>query len=189
MVNEDEYDYSATRPFLEPLTFWPGPDPFITEMEALYGTLWQFKSVIDSWTFGVNRFKDYVFLRHKVKGTGMYVTWNVKEKVALIEYHQKEYVVITLQAIDDKGEECRHTHSIVCHEEDDRAVFDFQELIRSLQEGGKDALATEISSQFSPWVKNDAGSMARRINLLFRKLEKHAMLNVEKPNPSIRQSS
>jgi len=38
--------------------------------------------------------------------------------VAIVEYHQKSYIVIMLQAMNDDGEEIKHTHSIICYEDD-----------------------------------------------------------------------
>jgi len=60
-------------------------------------------------------------------------------------------------------------------------MFNLEKLVRSFQKGNIEALANEINGQFHLWVRNDVGSKARRTNLLFESLEKHAMTNVEKP--------
>jgi len=73
MEPSSEYDYLATSPFIEPFNKWLGEEPFITDMPELYGELWQFESVVESWTFGVNRTKDYIFLRHRVKDFGVFM--------------------------------------------------------------------------------------------------------------------
>jgi len=78
----------------------------------------------------------------------MYVTWNLNKKVALVEHHQKSYIVITLYAINDDGEELKYNYSIIYLEYDLRVVFDLEELVRSLQEGNMEALAHKINHQF-----------------------------------------
>ena len=156
MAEGEEYDYSAIAPFLEPFNKWVQPEPFFTESEELYGKLWQCKAVVESWTFGVKRFKKYVFLRYKVKDSTTYLNWNLNEKVALIENHQKNYMVITLLAHTNDGESIKHSHSIVCHEDDHCGIFDFYTLITDLQSASLNDIADEFTQKFSSWTRKDA---------------------------------
>jgi len=57
---------------------------------------------------------------------------NLNKKLALVENHQKNFVIIMLQAMNDDGEESRYIYSIICHEDDTRAFFNLEELIKSL---------------------------------------------------------
>ena len=185
MAGEEDYDYSATLPFVEAFTGWARDEPFITDMPETYGKLWQFKSCVNSWSFGVNRFKDYVFLRHRVNGTTLYVNWNLNEKISLVECHQRHYMLIVLQAVDNDGRDIPHNHSIVCHEEDTRGTFDLDTLLAFLQGTSLETLAEDFSRQFHPWVKTNAESMARKINKIFTTLDRYALQHVEKqPRPS-----
>jgi len=70
----------------------------------------------------------------------------LNEKVALVENHQNHYIVTTLIAINDDGEELGHTHSIIYHEDDTQVVFDLEELLKSLWDGDKKTLAKEINN-------------------------------------------
>jgi len=136
----NKYDYSATAPFIEPFNKRVGDEPFIINMLELDNKLWQFKSLVESSIFGVNRSKDYIFLRHRVKDSGIFVNWNFQE-VSLVEQHRDKYVVITLHALDRSDNEIKHMHSIVMHEDDDVGVFDLDHLVTHLHEGNNDELA------------------------------------------------
>ena len=39
MAGEEDYDYSATLPFVEAFTGWARDEPFITDMPETYGKL------------------------------------------------------------------------------------------------------------------------------------------------------
>ena len=175
----DDYDYSATLPYIEPFR-WTSDEPFITEMEDTYGKLWQFKSCVQSWYFGVNQFKDYVFLRHRVNGTTLYVNWNINEKVSLVECHQSHYMLIVLQAVDNNGRELAHNHTIVCHEDGRSGEFDLETLLAFPQGTSMETLAEDFSRQFHPWLKTTAESMTRKINKIFKTLDRYALQHVEK---------
>jgi len=41
--------------------------------------------------------------------------------------------------VKDEDEELKYTHSIICHEDDARDIFDLQELVKSLQEGSMES--------------------------------------------------
>ena len=54
MDGDDQYDYSATTPFMEEFIN-PFPDkPFLSEFHDNYGKLWTFKECVKEWTFGVS---------------------------------------------------------------------------------------------------------------------------------------
>ena len=110
MESMDGYDYSLTghhlKPFMNPLK----DEPFIGEMEDTYGTLSEFKEHIATWSFRVNRFKNYIFLRYRFQGTTTYMPWNIKEKVMLIKEHNRDYVVLVLREVDNFGEQGDHSH-------------------------------------------------------------------------------
>jgi len=140
MTLEKNYEYTVTSPFIEPFTKWVGDEPFIIDMLELYGELWQFKLVMESWIFDANHSKDYIFLQHRVKDSGIYVNWNLEEKVSLVEQHRDKYVVITLHTLDKSGKEIKHMHSIVMHKDNNVGVFDLDNLVIHLYEGNHNEL-------------------------------------------------
>jgi len=101
MGGDDNYDYSAILPVLETFSKWSRDEPFITNMEELYGKLWQFKFVVQSWSLGGNRFENFLYLCYQVKDFGMYVNWNLDKKVSFIEYYQNNFLVIVLEVSDN----------------------------------------------------------------------------------------
>lgn len=109
----DNYDYNGTIHFIEPFENPLGEEPFITEMVSNYGTLWKFKECVKAWSFGVSRFKKYVYLRHCAHGTNHFLNWNIDEEVSQLENHHNDSVVMTLQLVNDVGVSLQHTHSIV----------------------------------------------------------------------------
>ena len=73
MEIEQRYDYSASEPFIERFNKWEGEEPFLNDAAELYGELWQFKKDVQAWTFGLNRFKNYIFFRHKENKAATFV--------------------------------------------------------------------------------------------------------------------
>ena len=67
-MEDINYDYGVTQHHLEPFVNPRGDEPFIEEMADSYGALWQFKEHVATWSFGVNRWKDYVYLRYRPIG-------------------------------------------------------------------------------------------------------------------------
>lgn len=102
MTMESNYDYNRTIYFIEPFQNPLGDEPFITDMVSNYRALWQFKNCVKAWSFGMSRFKNFVYLRHCEHRSIHFFNWNTNEKVTLLKNHYNDYVVITLQAIDDK---------------------------------------------------------------------------------------
>jgi len=65
MAEVDDYDYNLIKDHLEPFVNPLKNKPFIDEMEDNYGSLWQFKEHISIWTFGLNKYKNFVCLRYR----------------------------------------------------------------------------------------------------------------------------
>ena len=53
----------------------------------------------------MNRFKNYVYLLHRESSRGSFLPLNLDKKVTILENFYHEYVVITLQALDARGED------------------------------------------------------------------------------------
>jgi len=66
MEVEDGYSYLSMVHHLQPFVNLLIDEPFIVEMEDNYGSLWEFRKYISHWSFGVNWWKNYIFLRYKV---------------------------------------------------------------------------------------------------------------------------
>jgi len=135
MAGSSSYDYTSTAQHLKPFVNPLNGSPFISDMEETYGELWEFKEHVAHWTdwsFVVNRFKSYVYLRCRVQGKTIYLPWNLHEKVAFIEDHQNEYVVMGLREVDDHENEKDHVHSIIMNVNDRRGKFDLDNLITFL---------------------------------------------------------
>ncbi len=133
MADADTYDYSATKHHLQPFVNPLKDQPFIEEMQDTYGELWEFKDHIHTWIFGVSRWKNFVYLRYRVQGKTTYLAWNLKEKVAIIESHRDDYVVIVLREVDDNAIEKDHSHSIVIDANKYHGRFDLENLITFLE--------------------------------------------------------
>ena len=110
MERSDNHDYGITKPHLQLFVNPQKNDPLIADMEHAYRTLWEFKEHISTWSFGVNRWKNYVYLRYRFQGKTTYLPWNLNEKVTLIEDHKDNYVVIGLRKVDDNGKQKDHYH-------------------------------------------------------------------------------
>ena len=64
-------------------------------------------------TFGVLRFKSYVYFLHCESIQVPFLSLNVFEEVTVLELFHKEYVVITIQSKTLSSEDMQHIHSIV----------------------------------------------------------------------------
>jgi hypothetical protein len=133
MAEEDTCDYSATAPHLQPFEYPVTDEPFITEMRDKYWKLWEFKEYILTWSFSVNRIKNYVFLRYRAARKMNYLQWNVHKKVSITESQRDDYVVIVLRAVDDDGKVLDRCHSIVINVNNSHAKFDLENLIAFLK--------------------------------------------------------
>ena len=58
--------------------------------------------------------------------------WNIKEKVTLIEEHNRDYVVLVLHEVDELGEQVDHSHSIVIDTNSSHGKFDLESLMTAL---------------------------------------------------------
>ena len=168
METTDGYDYSFTghhlKPFMNPLK----DEPFISEMSDTYGMLWEFKEHIVTWSFGVNRFKNYVVLCYCVQGTQTYMPWNMKEKVTEIEELNQDYVVLVLREVDNDGNQGDHSHSIVINTEYSHGKFDLENLMTLLEGSEMESLNDSfVRSGYMPWQNTSAKSIASRLRLIF----------------------
>lgn len=189
MENTDNYDYSATERHLQPFNNPLKEVPFIEEMQDSYGKLWEFRDHIHTWSFGVNRFKNFVYLRYRVAGKTTYLPWNMNEKVAVIEHHREEYIVIVLREVDDAGVEKNHCHSIVIDSNKFHGRFDIENMITYLEGSQMESLNAEFEkSGYVPWTESSAKSTATKLNRIFLTLDRYAFANVEKP-PSLGRSA
>ena len=179
MAEKDAYDYSVTKhhlqPFVNPLT----SQPFFEEMAETYGDLWEFRPHIPTWTFGVSRWKNFVFIRYREERSNTYLPWNLKEKVAIIESHREDFIVIVLREVDENGIEQDHCHSIVIDTNKHHARFDIDNLMTFLDGSEMSSLNNEfIKSGYVPWVESSAKSNANRLMRIFQTLDQYALANV-----------
>lgn len=188
MDTEDRYDYSVSKHHLQPFRNPRKDDPFIDEMEDTYGTLWEFRDHITSWSFGVNRWKNFVYLRYRVQGRTNYLPWNMNEKVTVIEDHRKNYIVIVLREVDETGIQKDHCHSIVIDVNGLKGKFDLENLMTFLEGSQMESLNAEFQkSGYLPWKNSSAKSNATRLRRIFQTLDRYALANVE-PKPSLARS-
>ena len=178
MEHEDSYDYLASLPFITEFINPFGGVQFIEEMEENYGKLWQFKDCVRGWTLGVPRFKNYVYLLHRESSRGSFLPLNLDEKVTLLENFYQEYIVITFQAVDARGEDTPHIHSIVAKIGDINSisvpVFDINRLLDTLAGTSMEELRPELESKYVPWVYTSAESSFRKISSIYRTMSRYA---------------
>lgn len=180
MEVNDTYDYSVTSHHLQPFVNPFGDEPFISEMEDSFGQLWEFKKHISRWSFGVNRWKKYVFLRYKVEDKPGFLTWNINEKVMFIDAHHEDYVVLVLREVDDTGKSGKHCHSIVMSVHSNHAQFDLETLMTFLEGSNMESLNNEfVENGYVPWKNGTAKSNARKLSLIFQTLDRYALANVQ----------
>lgn len=185
MDPEDAYDYSLTKPHMEPFSNPIKDGPFITKMEDSYGELFQLKSHIESWSFGVSRWKDYVFLWYKVKGQLGYLVWNLNEKVMFIDAHHDNYILVVLREVDDARKAGKHCHSIVLNVNSNEAAFDLENLMTLLEGSKMESLNQQfMDSGYLPWKNGIAKATATKLSLIFQTLDRYALSNV-KAQPTV----
>ena len=143
-------------------------------MEENYGKLWQFKDCVRGWTLGVSRFKNYVYLLHCESSRGSFLPLNLDEKVTLPENFYQEYVVITLQAVDARGEDTLHIHSIVAKIGNDVAAFDINGLLDTLADTSMEELPPESESKYVAWTYTSTESSFRKISSIYRTMSRYA---------------
>ena len=177
MEHEDSYDYSTSLPFITEFINPFGGMPFIEEMEENYGKLWQFKDCVQGWTLGVSRFKNYVYLLHCESSKGSFLPLNLDEKVTLLENFYQEYVVITLQAVDARGEDTPHIHSNVAKIGEVNSIgvpaFDINGLLDTLAGTSMEELRPELESKYVPWTYTSAESSFRKISSIYRTMSRY----------------
>ena len=178
---DDGYNYSLTRAHMLPFVNPVADEPFITDMAETYGKLWRFSDHVESWTFGVHRMKNYVFLRFKVKGKTSSFTWNMKEKVTVIEDHRDKYIVLVLREVDATGKEKDHCHSLVIDITESSGQFDIEALVSLLEGSQMQNLQEDFeSAEYIPWRTGSAKATAKKIRAIWQTLDHHALTHVEK---------
>ena len=141
-----------TMGHIEPFQYADPDTAFLEEDVDSYGDLWQFKSHITQYTFGIAKQKGYVFLRYKIDDIPQFYTWNMKEKKESIEDHHKHFIVIVLREVDDNGNATSLNHSIVIDVRQQHGKFDVVTLMAALQGTDMDSLNEDfISKQLPPW--------------------------------------
>jgi len=130
---------------------------------------------VADWTFGVNRSKDHVFHRYRVFESTQFLNWNLDEKVASIESHHGEFVVMTLEAVNNGRAGLNHCHLIVIHDDNSKGQFDFEELLNNLHAANNVEVAEDLSRLFGNFQKKAVQTMTRRYNTILKSLEKLAL--------------
>ena len=95
----------------------------------------------------------------------------------MLELFHKEYVVIIIQGKTLSGEDTKHIHSIVVKLGEEGPAFDIQGLLDSLSGASIERLYTEFEQKYVSWAKMDAETSVRRINSIFRVLNRFAIQN------------
>ena len=107
----------------------------------------QFKDCICSWSLGINRFKNYVYLLHWESARGPFLLhW----ESARSENFYQEYVVITLEAVNERDEDSSHLHSIVVKIGDGVVSFDIHSFLQILARTLMEVLQPELESKYVP---------------------------------------
>ena len=133
----------------------------------------QFKDCVDSWTLGVSRFKKYVYLLHRETPTGPFLPLNIDKKVTLLENFHQEYVVITLQAVDSGGEDTNPLYSTVVKIGGNRADFDIDGLLQTLDGTPMEVLRPELQAKYVPCTYMSSKSAYRKINSIYQNLSRY----------------
>ena len=72
--------------------------------------------------------------------------------MTLLENFHQDYIVITLQAVDNNGEDTNHLHSIVVKIGGSRADFDIERLLQMLHVKLLEVLRLELEAKYVPWT-------------------------------------
>ena len=117
-----------------------------------------------------------MYLHYQIQEKMTYMPWNEKEKVTLIEEHQKNYVVIVLCEVDRNGKAGDHCHSIVINVNLEHDKFDLD----NLEGSHKESLNQEFEkNHYVPWVNSTAKSNASRLRLIFQTLDCYPLEHCE----------
>jgi hypothetical protein len=81
--------------------------------------------------------------------------------------------VIRIQAVNAKGVELEHVHSIVVKVGDGSAQFDVEGMLMNLRTTAQEELADLLQSMYSPWTTTDAESANRRLNQILQSLTRY----------------
>lgn len=180
MAGASGYDYGGIIQHLEPFIN-PFKDEKFSKNEGSYGEMWEFKDHINGWSFGVNKFRRFVFLRARTTGSSTYINWNVFEKVSIIECVRSQFIVIVIWAVDGDGTEQQHMHSIVIDISKKHAEFDSQDLMNYMKGTIFAPLIEGLQeSNYFPWIETSASNVFNRLNTIFTTLDRYALVSCEK---------
>ena len=126
----------------------------------------------------MSRFKNYVYLLHRESSKGSFLPLNLDQKVTLLENFYQDYIVITLQAVDARGEDTPLIHSIVAKIGDinniDVLAFDINGLLDTQAGTSIEELRPKLESKYVPWAYTSAESSFRKISSIYRTMSRYA---------------
>ena len=122
----------------------------------------------------MSRFKNYVYLLHRESSKGSFLPLNLDEMVTLLENFYQEYVVITLQVVDAKGEDTLHIHSIVAKIDIGVVEFDINGLLDTLAATSMEELRPELESKYVPYMYTSAENAFKKNNSIYRTMSRYA---------------
>ena len=106
----------------------------------------------------MSRFKKYVYLLHQETETRQFLPLNFDEKVTLLENFHQEYIVITLQAMDNNGEDTEHLYSVIVEIGGCGTNFDIDGLLDTLEGTSMEVLCPDLELKYTPWTYTTAES-------------------------------
>ena len=77
---------------------------------------------------------------------------------------------MTLQAVDNSGEDTNHLHSVVVKIGGYGADFDIEGLLQTLDGTSMEVLRPELEANYAPWTYTFLESAFRKINSIYRNL-------------------
>ena len=175
MDADDNYNYSQSLLFLMEFANPLANQPFIDEMEENYGKLWEFRDCVHNWTLGVSCFKKYVYLLHRESSpAGPFLPLNINEKVTLLKNFHGEYIVITVQVVDNSGEDNDHLHSIFVKVDSNGIVFNIDRLFHILAGMSMEVLRPKLQAKYVSWTYTSQEGAFRKINSIYQTTSQYA---------------
>ena len=93
--------------------------------------------------------------------------------IPLENFHQ-EYVIITLQAVDNNGEDTKHLHSIIVKIGGHNTNFDIDGLLDILEGTSMEVLHPNLEAKYTPWTYTITQSAYQKINSIYWTLSQYA---------------
>ena len=94
--------------------------------------------------------------------------------MTLVENFYQEYVIITLQAVDARGEDTPHIHSTVAKIGDGVAALNINGLLDTLAGTSMEELHPELESKYVPWTYTSAESAFKKISSIYCTMSQYA---------------